>query len=151
MVPRLRSSTPRHALVGTFTLFALLLCGVGPAAAQEADEPPVNIVSLYRIAPGQHVAFLEWMAAQQAAAAEAGLPAPTWYAHMNGDSWDFLVIAPETTDEQDQAADAVAEARGLATGPRAGIEIRQYLAWHTDTYAVGPMSVEELLAGVRGE
>lgn len=152
MPPRLRPSAHRQAPAGILLLLALLLYGaVSPAAAQEADQPPVNIVSLYRIAPGQHVAFLEWMAAQQAAAEEAGVPAPTWYAHMNGDSWDFLMIAPETTDEQDQAVDAAAEARGLATGARAAMEIRQYLAWHTDTYAAGPMSLAELLEAVRGQ
>lgn len=152
MAPPLRPRARRQALTGILPFLALLLAvPVGPAAAQEADQPPVNIVSLYRIAPGQHVAFLEWMETQQAAADEAGVPAPTWYVHMNGDSWDFLVIAPETTDEQDQAIDAAAEARGLATGARAGIEIRQYLAWHTDTYAAGPMSLAELLEAVRGQ
>lgn len=148
----LRQLVPLKMLLATLLLTGLpLIAGVRPASAQEADEPPVSVVSLYRIAPGQHVAFLEWMASQQAAAEEAGAPATQWYAHMNGDSWDFLMIAPGTTDEQDQAIDAALEAQGLATGARAAMEIRQYLAWHTDTFAAGPMSVTDLLEAVRGQ
>ncbi|MGH7563306.1 MAG: hypothetical protein ACREK5_02655 [Gemmatimonadota bacterium] len=84
------------------------------------------------------------------AAAEAGVPASQWYAHLNGDSWDYLLIGPETTDEQDAAVDAVLQAQGQPTGPPAGIEIRKFLAWHTDTFAAGQMTAAELLARVRG-
>lgn len=152
MVPPPRLTAPLKAVFGLLLLTSLLLAtGVGPASAQEAEEPPVSIVSLYRIAPGQHVAFVEWMATQQAAAVEAGGPASQWYAHMNGDSWDFVIITPETTDEQDDAIDAALEAQGLATGARAAMEIRQYIAWHTDTYSAGPMSATEVLEAVRGQ
>ena len=152
MIPRLLAPMPLPALFGALPLVALLLTTwVGPATAQEAEEPPVSVVSIYRIAPGQHLAFLEWMASQQAAAQEAGAPATQWYAHMNGDAWDFLTIAPETTDEQDEAIDAALEARGLPTGAQAAIQFRQYIAWHTDTFAAGPMSVTELLNGARGQ
>ena len=151
MLPRLNPTACIQTLFGVLLLMALPFTGIGSAIAQEADEPPVSLVSLYRIAPGQHVAFLEWIASQQAAAEEAGAPATQWFMHMDGDSWDFLGIAPETTDEQDEAIDAALEAQGLATGARAAIEFRQYVAWHTDTYAAGPMSISELLEAVRGQ
>lgn len=139
----------RVVLVSIALAIGLSLATVGPALAQ--DDEAVSIVSLYRVAPGQHIAFLEWMAAGEAAAAQAGVPASRWYAHMNGDAWDYLMIAPETTDEQDAAVDAALQAQGLPTGPAGGIEFRKYMAWHTDTYVAGPMSAAELLATVRGE
>ena len=43
-----------------------------PAIGQDAPE---HIVSLYRAAPGQQVALLKWMAAQDRAAQAAGLAA----------------------------------------------------------------------------
>ncbi|MGH7570352.1 MAG: hypothetical protein ACREMK_00725 [Gemmatimonadota bacterium] len=149
MIPRLPLPAPSQALSVSLLIALLQLTAVGPASAQQADEPPVNIVSIYRIAPGQHAAFVEWMANQQAASEEAGGPASQWYVHMNGDSWDFLIITPETTEEQDQAIDAALEARGLATGARAAMEIRQYVASHTDTFTAGPMSASEVLEAVR--
>jgi hypothetical protein len=131
----------------------LLAAGLSLASGDSllAQEETTSIVSLYRVAPGQHVAFLEWMAANEAAAAQAGVAASQWYAHMNGDQWDYLMIAPETTDEQDAAVDAALQAQGQPTGPAGSIEFRKYMAWHTDTFVVGPMTAAELLAAIRGE
>lgn len=133
----MRSSLRLLALLAIFT-------GVWATAAS-AQEQEV-IVSLYRVAPGQHMAFLKWQADGEAAAQDAGVPASQWYVHHNGDSWDFVSIGPALTDEQNEAVDAAARARGLKTGGQAGIEFRQYVAWHTDTYAGGPMTAAELLA-----
>lgn len=118
-----------------------------PASAQESET---WIISTYRIAPGHHVAFLQWMADQEAASRDAGVPVAQWYVHQNGDSWDFLGISPDLTDEQDAAVDAAAVARGLKVGMPAGIELRQHVAEHHDTYAGGPRTASELLAAARG-
>ena len=121
----------------------LLVAWTAQAGAQEEQE---QIVSLYRVAPGQHIAFLQWQADGEAAAQEAGVPPSQWYVHHNGDSWDFISIGPVLTDAQNDAVDAASRARGLKTGAQASIELRQYMAWHTDTYAGGPMTAAELLA-----
>jgi hypothetical protein len=60
-----------------------------------------SIISIYRVAPGQHVAFLQWIADREASSLQAGVAA--------------------------------------------GVELRQYVAWHTDTFAGGPMTASELL------
>jgi hypothetical protein len=119
------------------------------ASAQEDQETQISI---YRVAPGQHIAFLQWMASQEAASREAGIPATSsqWYSHINGDSWDYVQINTVATDEQGEAVDVAARARGLTTGTAAGIEFRKYIAWHTDTRVAGPMTAAELLAGAQG-
>ena len=149
MLPRPTSRSCNATLAGVLLAAGLSLVAAGPVLAQE--EETTSIVSLYRVAPGQHIAFLECMAANEAAAAQAGVAASQWYAHMNGDQWDYLVIAPETTDEQDAAVDAALQAQGRPTGAAGGIEFRKYMAWHTDTFVAGPMTAAELLAAVRGE
>ena len=108
-----------------------------------------SIISIYRVAPGQHVAFLQWMADREASAEQAGLPASQWYVHHNGDSWDYLVIATDLTDEQTAASDAADQAAGLKIGAAGAVELRQYVAWHTDTFAGGPMRASELLAAAQ--
>ncbi|HYO47000.1 MAG TPA: hypothetical protein VEY33_09980 [Gemmatimonadota bacterium] len=120
------------------------------SAQASAQEDQGSSISLYRVAPGQHIAFLQWMANQEAASQDAGVQASQWYVHLNGDSWDFLQISLDLSDEQGEAVEAAARARGLKTGAPAGIEFRQYIAWHTDTDVAGPMTAAELLAGAQG-
>src|SRR3569833_2092070 len=81
-----------------------------------APQPPKARVALYRAAPGQQVALLKWLAAQDRAAAAAGVPTGKLYAHTDGDSWDYLAIDPVTTPAQDAAGDAAARKMGMAVG-----------------------------------
>ena len=136
------------SLLRLFTVLAVFLAAWSSQA--NAQEDQASIVSLYRVAPGQHMAFMQWMANQEAAAQDAGVAAGQWYVHMNGDSWDFLQISRELSDEQNAAVDAAAQARGLKTGAQSGIELRQFIAWHTDTFVAGPMTAAELLSGAQG-
>ena len=80
----------------------------------------------------------KWMAAREEVARAAGVPATQLYAHLDGDRWDYLVIWPITTAEQDRKMDEQAAAKGLKTGFPAALEFRELLASHTDTYVAGP-------------
>jgi hypothetical protein len=90
--------------------------------------------------------FLKWMAAREDVAKAAGVPALQLYAHLDGDRWDYLVIWPLTTPEQDRKMDEQASARGLKTGFPAALEFRELLSSHTDTYAAGPTTAAALVA-----
>jgi hypothetical protein len=109
-------------------------------------EPGRARISIYRVAPGRHLDLLKWLAAREDVAREAGVPPTQLYAHNDGDSWDYLLIWPITTAEQDRKLDEVAARKGLKTGFPASLEFRQMLASHTDTYASGPMTAAELVA-----
>lgn len=125
-----------------------LASGISVTSALAQEE---QVVSLYRIAPGQQLAFLQFMADGEAAAAEAGVPNPQWYVHHNGDSWDYLSIGPALTDEQNDAVDAASRARGLKTGGQGSMEFRTFVAWHTDTFVGGPMTAAEALADAQSD
>lgn len=129
------------ALIGSAAIAA-------PALAQ-TPEPPSPIISLYRAAPGHQVQLLQWLARRDEAARAAGLPASTLYVHQNGASWDYLLIAPGTTPEQDRAVDAASRRMGITIGPRAGIELREHIAEHTDTFVAGPTTAAEVLRRLR--
>lgn len=137
----------RRAILPLAVLLLALLCAFAAWAQMGADnkEPGSVIVSIYRIAPGKHVAFLKWMADRDAAAKQAGAPATQWYVHVDGDSWDYVAIAAESTAEQDDKVDAILKGKGMATGFKGGIELRTLMASHTDTYARGPMTSAELV------
>jgi hypothetical protein len=123
----------------------LLLVAAPPAMAQTRTSMPKALVSLYRVAPGQHLAFLKWMAARETADREAGVPATQWYAHLNGDSWDYVAIAPDLDDAMQDKVDAAEAKRGLTTGMRASLEFRQMIAVHTDTFVAGPYTAQQLV------
>jgi hypothetical protein len=115
-------------------------------AAADAKPMPMSMVTIFHIAPGKHVEFLKSVAASEAWAKEAGVPATQFYAHAEGDSWDYLTIGPILTDAQQQKLDAVTKAHGGKVGWAANFEFRTFAASHTDTRAAGPTSATELLA-----
>jgi hypothetical protein len=114
-----------------------------PASSQ---SPTGQIISVYRAAPGHQVALLKWLADRDRIATAAGVAPSQLYVHANGDSWDYLTIAPQTTDAQDDAQEAAGKRLGLTTGPRVGIELRQHISYHTDTLVTGPTSAAAYLA-----
>lgn len=133
----------RHAvrLLAPVLLAAAALAPL-PGAAQ---EPGKVMISIYRVAPGKHLDFLRWQAARDAAGSEAGVAATQWYAHLDGDSWDYVSIGPATTDEQDDKVESILKGRKLTTGFKASIEFRTMIASHTDTLARGPTTAAALV------
>ena len=123
---------------------AIALAVATPAAAQNS---PGGIVQIYHVAPGHHVDFLKWLDQQDKIAASAGVPRSQLYAHMDGDSWDYLVIGPVTTPAQDAALDAAAKSMGINV-MRGGIEMRKHVTSHTDTFVRGPTTASDYLAAV---
>jgi hypothetical protein len=115
-----------------------------PAVAQSG---PDGIVQIYHVAPGHHVDFLKWLDQQDKIAASAGVPRAQLYAHMDGDSWDYLVISPVTTAAQDSALDAAAKSMGVNV-MRGGIEMRKHVTSHTDTFVRGPTTAADYLAAI---
>lgn len=122
---------------------AILLCS-GLVLAQD-DSPPWSMVSIYHVAPGKHMEFLKWMQQQEAISKEAGVESSKWYSHVDGANWDFVVISPMTTEAQDKQIEKLTREKGHPTGFKAGLQFRTMMANHTDTMAVGPVSVDDLV------
>lgn len=130
-------------------LALVVLCALVSAAPrwnQSPGEPKRAKVSLYEVAPGRQLDFLRWLAAREEAAKTAGVPPIQVYAHLEGDRWDYMVLWPVTTPEQDRKLDEQAAAKGLKTGFPAALEFRELLAAHTDTIAEGPTTAAALVA-----
>ncbi|MCR6660785.1 MAG: hypothetical protein NVV72_16105 [Asticcacaulis sp.] len=118
---------------------------VDPAPAPAAV--PLTQVEIYRIAPGQHQAFLEFIAKCDEANTLAGLPPRQLYVHSDGADWDFMIIQPaHTPPEKAAALDAAWDKVGLPSGSNFFFEIRKYIAEHTDTAAKGPTTAADYLA-----
>lgn len=131
-------------------LAVLFLLSVPTVRAQtakaEMKEPSRALITIYRVAAGKHLDFLKWLADQEAVAREAGVPASQLYSHTDGDSWDYLNIAPALTDAQQAKVDEASRKRGRKTGFAAGLEFRTFVSSHTDTFAIGPVSAADLVS-----
>ncbi len=131
-------------------LAALALAVAAPAMAQTAPAPapvPRMLVEIYRIAPGQHAAFLEAIAKYDEANRMAGLPPRQLYVHSDGADWDFMLIQPaETPKGKSAALDAAWDKLGLPSGADFFIQFRTYIAEHSDTFVKGPTTAADFLA-----
>ena len=117
------------------------------AAATATPEVPRKLVEIYRIAPGQHTAFLEFIARCDEANRRAGLPPRELYVHSDGAGWDFLIIQPASTPDDKRAAlDAAWDALGLPSGANFFLQFRQFIAEHDDTFVRGPTTAADYLA-----
>jgi hypothetical protein len=137
-----------HAPRSTASLMLSLAIGIAallPSPQVRSQEVPHGMVSIYRVAPGKHLEFLRWQAARDAATVEAGFGPTQWYAHLDGDSWDYVGIAPARTEAQDDQVDAILKRNRLTTGFKASLEFRTMIAYHTDTYAIGPTTAAALI------
>jgi len=125
----------------------LSILGLVIAAAVHSADVPTMQVEIYRIAPGQHVAFLKLIALYDQANLEAGLPARQLYVHQDGASWDFLIIQPDEdwTDEQRAKVRAELTRLGAPQGAKFFVEIRKFMAEHTDTVVSGPTTATDWL------
>jgi membrane-bound lytic murein transglycosylase B len=131
-----------HALSAALISVAALAAAL-PAFAQ--DKPRTAMVAIYHVAPGKQLEFLKWMAAREGVDKEAGVAATQWYAHLDGDSWDYVAIAPDLDDATSDKVDEMVRKRGLTAGPKAGLEFRTMISSHTDTYVAGPYTATELV------
>ena len=132
------------------SLVLVVFCALLSAAPRwnqsGASESKRAKVSLYEVAPGRQLDFLRWLAAREETAKTAGVPPIQVYAHLEGDRWDYMVLWPVTTAEQDRKLDEAATAKGLKTGFAAALEFRELLVAHTDTLAEGPTTAAALVA-----
>ncbi len=134
----------RWPALALIVLSSLVLAA--PRWNQGPTDPGKARISIYEVAPGRQLDFLKWMAAREDVARAAGVPATQLFAHLDGDRWDYLVIWPITTPEQDRKLDEQAAAKGLKTGFPAALEFRELLTSHTDTYVAGPTTAAALAA-----
>ena len=135
--------TGRRLLAVTACASALLLAGIaGPA---RAEDGPRKLVEIYRVAPGQHEAFVRLIAKFDEASQAAGIPPRELYVHQDGANWDFMLIQDaDYTDEQSAKIGPAFEKLGLPRGARFFVEFRKLIAEHSDTFAEKTTAAEWL-------
>lgn len=135
------------------TALAAAAAAAQPAAVPEPTPTPASVgrklVEIYRIAPGQHEAFLRAIARCDEVNRRAGIPSRQLYVHSDGASWDFLLIQDaEYPDGKGEAVGRAWDELGLPSGWRFFVEFRAFILEHTDTFAAGPTTAADWLAAL---
>ena len=140
----------RFALIATTILsLALAAPATAQAPAAAAPGPQKMLVEIYRIAPGQHEAFMRFIALFDEANRRAGLPPRQLYVHRDGEGWDFMLIQP--ADIPTDKEDALAQAYKDLNTPRGNdffVSIRRFIAEHSDNFVTGPTTAADWLKGL---
>ena len=131
----------------SLAIAALALGASAPAVAQQpAPAPQKLLVEIYRIAPGQHEAFMKMIALFDEANRRAGLPPRQLYVPQDGASWDFMLIQPaEIPEDKQQALSDAYKALNTPSGPNFFVTIRTFIAEHTDSFVSGPTNAADWL------
>lgn len=126
---------------------AIAIAAAAPAMAQDKGLEANTTIEIYRIAPGQHEAFLKEIARYDEANRLAGVPPRQLYVHSDGADWDFILIQPSHYPPDKQAAlDRAWKQLGLPSGADFFLNFRRFVADHSDTVAIGPTSAADYLA-----
>jgi DNA-binding beta-propeller fold protein YncE len=115
---------------------------------ESAPEPVGSkVVEIYRVAPGQHEAFLRAVALYDEVNRRAGIPPRQLYVHSDGADWDFMLIQDAHYPEGKAAlVDKAWDELTLPSGPRFFTEFRKYILGHSDTFVSGPTTAAAYLA-----
>lgn len=131
-------------------LIAPAIAQVPPAVKDDGKPWPEAQFEVFRLAPGKHEAFIRKLAQWDQVSAAGGQPPTQMFIHEDGEDWDVLLFKPfpktPITPAQQAAMDAKAEALHLKTGPAFFLEMRENVASHTETKALGPLSAAQWLA-----
>jgi len=118
---------------------------LAPAQTQQ-QAPQKRLIEIYRIQAGMHEQFLRMLAKFEEAERQAGLPERELYVHQDGAEWDFIIIKREDPSPEKMAkAYENLKKMGGPTGGRFFLEVRKYVAEHSDTFAEGPTTATDWL------
>lgn len=125
---------------------------VTPAKAAEpnATKWPKASIEIFRIAPGMHEAFIREIARYDQVLKAGEQPPIKIFIHDEGSEWDVIIYKPEGEINPNAAQRARMDAKSrelqIESGPAYFVHLRQMVAEHSDSRAIGPISAGEWLA-----
>lgn len=144
---RLRTVVIAAVCVGAATLASAQAASQASVSVPAPEPVGSKLIEIYRVAPGQHEAFLRAIARYDEANRRGGVPPRQLYVHSDGASWDFMLIQDAEYPEGKGALVGKAyKEMGLPGGPRFFTEFRKFIIEHTDTFANGPTTAAAYLA-----
>ncbi|MEG3181303.1 hypothetical protein [Sphingomonas sp. LT1P40] len=144
--------------------FAASLAAMVPATAQTAapsasapvpaEQWPEAWFEIFKLAPGKQEAFIRRLDQTDQVRAAAGLPPVQLFFHENGADFDVILFKPvaaiKPTPEQEAKMAAKRKGLGIPAGPAYFVDIREFVAAHTDSKTIGPVSAGQWIQRLDG-
>lgn len=138
-----------YVLAASIVVAAPTLAQSRPAApVPAAEEWPEAWFEIFKLAPGKQEDFIRRLDQTDQVRAAAGLPPVQLFFHENGAEFDVILfkpVGPKPTAEQEAKMDAKRKELGIPRGPAYFVDIREFIASHTDSKTVGPVSAGQWL------
>jgi hypothetical protein len=122
-----------------------------PAAAEAAW--PEAWFEIFKLAPGKQEDFIRRLDQTDQVRAAAGLPPVQIFFHENGAEFDVILFKPVAaapTPEQEAKMAAKRKELGIPSGPAYFVDIREFIASHTDSKTIGPVSAGQWIKRLDG-
>lgn len=119
-----------------------------PAAIAAEAAWPDAWFEIFRLAPGKHEEFVRFVAQGDEILAAGDLPPTQLFFHESGENFDVILFKPgrpDPTPEQEAAMAKKGKELGVPTGPAYFVYLRELVATHSDSHAVGPISAGQWL------
>ena len=129
----------KAAFIGALAI-VMSVFGPKPVTLQERAADPskkttLHLVRTLKIVPGKQLEFLLWLKKIRAAENDR------FYAHVEGADWDWVTVTPLPDPAR----------YSTFRDSRATIDYRGFVAFHEDTFAHGPFTLDELIAAYQRE
>ncbi|MFM6932233.1 MAG: hypothetical protein ACKOUT_08320 [Novosphingobium sp.] len=119
-------------------------------AAEEAL--PEAWFEIFKLVPGKQEDFIRRLNQTDQVRAAGGLPPVQLFFHENGADFDVILFKPvaaeKPTPEQEAKMAAKRKELAIPSGPAYFVDIREFIAGHTDSKTVGPVSAAQWLSRI---
>jgi hypothetical protein len=137
--------------IAAFAMQPIIAQQVKTAPPSSEEQWPVAWIEIFKLAPGKHEEFVRFIAQSDEIGAIGGLPPTQLYFHENGAEFDVILLKPviniQPTAEQEAAMERRSIELGVPTGgPAYFVRIRSFVASHSDTKTIGPISAAQWLS-----
>ncbi len=136
-------------LAATLATTGIAIAQTPAPAAADVEAWPEAWFEIFKLAPGKQEDFIRRLDQTDQVRAAGGLPPVQLFFHENGTEFDVILFKPvskvQPTPEQEAKMAAKRKELGIPSGPAYFIDIREFIATHSDSKTVGPVSAGQWL------
>lgn len=148
LIKKFKTHTAAIVIAAGLTLSSLALVGYSAPVMAVAEESSIYTITVWKIHPGKHVEFIEYMQEWEEVYKIIKLPPMKWYRKISGDSYDFVSVSPPFDRTAEHEMERVGKKRGLPIGYNYTLKLNEYVDSYTSTIVEGPQSMANLFSQI---
>ncbi|WP_076414516.1 hypothetical protein [Shewanella sp. UCD-KL12] len=142
---KLKTHVAAAAIATGLSFSSVGLVGYSAPVMAVAEENSIYTITVWKIHPGKHIEFIEYMKEWEEVYKVIKLPPMKWYRKISGDSYDFVSVSPPFDRTAEHEMERVGKERGLPIGYNYTLKLNEFVDSYTSTIVEGPQSMANLL------